>query len=176
MTLNTSPRNDGLKLRATVFASDAPLLERLRERFHYLRQRKWVRLLIFIVIIVLAVWTFFYFRSSLPRTPAQQLDLQVEVAQMRLQVNDALIKLELVKAMIIARREPSSIEGYRARIADDLQTVFKHSPRALRKQWPPLERDLNALQTAINAGGEDTLEHLAVIEEKLHNLTYSSVQ
>jgi hypothetical protein len=143
---------------------DAPFVARLRERFVYLRNRRWVQMFLAVIILALALWGFFYVRSLLPRTPAQTLAAQADKVHTYLRLHEALIKLELLRAMIEADSEPVSIERYRNLIATDLEVTFKQAPKELRKQWRGLERMFNEFQTEINNGKDEALAALGELE------------
>jgi hypothetical protein len=149
---------------------DAPFFSRLKERLIYLRNRRWVQLSALAVLLALAVWGFFYVRSLLPRTPAQLLELQTRALQTRLEVQDALAKLELLRAMIEARRTQTSIERYRYLIAEDLKASFERAPKELRQQWGAIHEDFKQLQADINDGSEGTLGTLTMLIAKLQRL------
>jgi hypothetical protein len=143
---------------------DAPFVARLRERFIYLRNRRWVQMSLAVVILALAIWGFFYVRSLLPRTPPQTLAAQADKVHTYLRLHEALIKLGLIRAMIEVDLEPSSIERYRNLIATDLELTFKRAPRELRKQWRGLEREFNSLQANLNTGKDEALAALTELE------------
>jgi hypothetical protein len=146
---------------------DAPFLTRLRERFIYLRNRRWVQMSLTAVLLALAIWGFFYVRSLLPPTPAQTLAAEADKVHTYLELQEALIKLELIRAMIEADREPASIERYRNLIASDLEGTFKRAPRELRKQWRGLEPAFNGLQAELNNGKAEALAALTELETTL---------
>jgi hypothetical protein len=122
------------------------------------------------LLLALGVWGFFYIRSLLPRTPAQTLEARTETLHTALRVQEAAAKLELLRAMIEARREPTSIERYRSLIATDLEATFKRAPNEVREQWVEVERLFNQLQADINEGNERTLTTLNDLEARLEGL------
>jgi hypothetical protein len=151
---------------------DGPFFLRLKERLVYLRNRRWVQLSALALFIALGIWGYFYVRSLLPRTPAQHLDIQTDTLQTQIQVQDALSKLELLRAMLIARREEASIERYRALIANTLQTTFEGSPKELRAQWRDIDNAFNQLQMDMNNGSETTLTTLEGVIARLQRLEF----
>jgi hypothetical protein len=151
---------------------DAPFFSRLRERLTLLRNRRWVQLSALALLLGLGVWGFFYVRSLLPRTPAQTLEAQTETLHTALRVQEATAKLELLRAMIEARREAAGLERYRSLIATDLEATFKRSPKEVSTQWGEVERLFNQLQADINEGNEQTLATLDDLKASLQGLEF----
>lgn len=151
---------------------DAPFFSRLRERLIFLSNRRWVQLSALVLLLGVGVWGFFYVRSLLPRTPAQQLEIQTETLHTVLRVREAEAKLDLLRAMIQARREPSSTERYRSLLVADLETSFNRSPRELREQWTQVENLFNQLQADISEGSESTLDTLESVKAALQGLEF----
>jgi hypothetical protein len=153
---------------------DAPFLLRLSERLTYLRNRRWVQLSLLALLIALAVWGFFYVRSRLPKTPAQTLAIRTDSLQTSLRVQDAANRLELVRAMINAGRDPANVERYRNLIDEDLKATFGRAPREIRNQWGELESIFNQLQAELSSGSEETLVTLGELEAKLKTFNPAS--
>lgn len=151
--------------------ADAPFWLRLQERFTYLQNRRWVQICAFLLLVALAVWGFFYVRSLLPRSQAQLLDDQTDTLHAYLEFQEATAKLELIRAMINAGRQPSGTERYRTILANDLESTFERSPKELRSNWPEIERQLNELQVNLNEGNEESLATLVGLEASLQRLT-----
>jgi hypothetical protein len=168
MTQKTAPKSP------LTLDPDAPFFTRLAERLEYLRHRRWVQISLVLLLLALAVWGFFYVRSLLPRTPAQRLADQSDTLQTYLNLQEAGAKLELIRAMIEAGRQPANIERYRNILADDLEATFERSPKELKVNWPNIERRLNELQTSLNEGNEEALLVLGELEAELQKLTPSA--
>lgn len=92
--------------------------------------------------------------------------------QAHLEFQEASAKLGLIRAMITAGRQPASIERYRAILANDLERTFETSPKALRDDWPEIERQLNELQASLNEGSEEALASLLGLEAALQRFTF----
>jgi hypothetical protein len=150
----------------------APFFSRLRERLIFLGNRRWVQLSALVVLLGLGVWGFFYIRSLLPRTPAQMLDIQAQTLHTALRVSEAEAKLEVLRAMIVARLDPASIERYRSLMGTDLEEAFRRSPKEVSAQWAELERLFNQLQADISEGGERTLTSLDELKASLQGLEF----
>jgi hypothetical protein len=144
----------------------------LRERLVYLRSRRWVRLLLLGVVVMLVVWGYFYIKSILPRTPAQKLELRTESLRVYIQVQEAAARLELLKSMIIAGREQPNIERHRRLIAEGLEVSFEAAPLKLRKQWRDLETTFKQLQADLTNGREAALATLTELEAQLQMIKY----
>lgn len=151
---------------------DATFFSRLRERLIFLSHRRWVQLSLLALLLALGVWGFFYVRSLLPRTPAQMLEARTETLYTALRVREADAKLDLLKAMIEARREPTDVERYRSLIVADLEATFKRAPEEVREQWTEVERLFNQLQADINEGSEGTLTTLDDLKARLGGLEF----
>lgn len=168
----TSPKKATLQQNA--LDPDAPFLERLQERITYLRNRRWVQVSAVFILLALAVWGFFYVRSLLPRTPAQVLEDRSETLHAYLDIQEATAKLELIRAMIQAGRQPDSIERYRGILANDLKATFERSPKELRAQWSDIKRQLNDLQVKLNEGNEEALATLGGLEAALQRFEFTN--
>jgi hypothetical protein len=157
-----------------VLGPDAPLFSRLMDRLVYLRNRRWVQVSLVLVLLALALWGFFYVRSLLPRTPAQLLEDRSDTLHAYLEIQEASAKLELIRAMILAGREPDAVERYRGILANDLEKTFESSPKVLRESWSDIERGLNDLQANLSEGNQEALASLGELEATLQRLTLSS--
>lgn len=151
---------------------DASFFSRLHERLVFLGNRRWVQLSALVLLLALGVWGFFYVRSLLPRTPAQTLEARTETLYTALGVREATAKLELLKAMIEARQEPTDVERYRSLIVADLEETFKRSPKEVRGRWTEVEGLFNQLQADINEGSEGTLTTLDDLKAMLQGLEF----
>jgi hypothetical protein len=152
--------------------ADTPFFSRLRERLIFFGNRRWVQLFALALLLLLGIWGFFYVRSLLPRTPAQQLDSQTKTLHTALRVREAAAKLELLRAMIEARREPSSIERYRSLLVADLEATFERSPKNVREQWGEIESLFNQLQEDIGEGNERAFDTLEGLKATLQGLEF----
>jgi hypothetical protein len=153
---------------------DAPFWLRLQERLTYLRNRRWVQISAVLLLVALAVWGFFYVRSLLPRTPAQLLRDRTTTLRASAELQEATAKLELIRAMIVAGRQPAGVERYRNILANDLERTLEAAPKPLRENWPGIERQLDELQAALNEGSEEALTSLNSLKAALQRLTLSS--
>jgi hypothetical protein len=163
-------RNGVVVRRHTPFTPsdpDAPFFTLLKERLIYLRNRRWVQLSALALLLGLGVWGFFFVRSLLPRTPAQQLEIRSDTLQVHLHVRETLAKLELLRAMIATRREPALIGRYYTLMSEDLERTFERAPKEVRSQWNGLERDFRRLQEDISDGSEMTLVTLDAVKVRL---------
>jgi hypothetical protein len=160
-------------IQQTALEPDVPFLTRLAERLTYLRNRRWVQVSFVLIVIALAVWGFFYVRSLLPRTPAQLLDHRSDSLHTQLKIQEAVAKLDLIRAMIQAGRQPDSIERYRGLLANDLEAVFESAPKELKSNWSAIDKQLNELQVSLNEGNEEALASLLGLEAVLQGLLSS---
>jgi hypothetical protein len=165
----TSPKK--LTVQQAPLGPDAPFLTRLAERLTYLRNRRWVQVSFVLIIIALAVWGFFYVRSLLPRTPAQLLENRADGLRVNLKIQEAEAKLELIRAMIQAGRQPDDTERYRGLLADELETAFESAPKELKPRWSDVDKQLNELQVSLSEGNEEALTTLDGLKATLQHIS-----
>jgi hypothetical protein len=149
---------------------ETTVLARLRERLVYLHNRRWAQLLGIAVLVVLGLWGYFFVRSRLPPTPAQKLEAHHEHLQTYARMQEAVMQLELIRAMIQAGRTPTTIERYCRLLAEELEATFTKAPLELRRQWPDLEGGFRQLQSDLMAGREEALVTLRELEATLRSV------
>lgn len=78
-------------------------------------------------------------------------------AAQRLRADEAVARLELLKALVQARRPPGELERHRSLIETGLETAYRHAPKS-QERWVPIETALDRLVVQLGDDPEGAIE------------------